>query len=96
MDTKEEYLKKLEEQFREWKFKIDKLEDKASTLTLEAKAELLREITILRSKKAVVKEKWEDLLKSGSEAWSTTREGVEKAAGELKRTLDTVLSRFKD
>lgn len=96
MDTKEEYLKKLEEQFREWKFKIDKLEDKASSLTLEAKTELLREINVLRSKKAVVKEKWEDLLKSGGEAWITTREGVEKTAGDLKRTLDTVLSRFKD
>lgn len=96
MDTKEEYLKKLEAQFREWKFKIDTLENKASVASSEAKTELLREIELLRRKKAVVKEKWEDLLKSGGEVWETAKEGVEKAASDLKHALDKVLSRFKD
>ena len=96
MDTKEEYLKKLEAQFREWKYKIDTLETRTSMVSSEVKSELLRDVEILRGKKAVVKEKWIELQKSGGEAWETTREGVEKAAGELKHALDKVVSRFKD
>lgn len=96
MDSKEEYLKRLEAQFREWKYKIDTLENKAAMASSEAKSELLREIDVLRRKKSVVKEKWEELLKSGGEVWETTKEGVEKAASDLKHALDKVISRFKD
>ncbi len=96
MNTKEEYLKKLEAQFREWKFKIDTLENKASVASSEVKAELLREIDLLRGKKAVVKEKWEELLKSGGEVWEVMKDGVEKASSDLKTALDKVMTRFKD
>lgn len=96
MNTKEEYLKKLELQFREWKFKIDMLENRAAAASADVKAELLREIDLLRGKKAVVKEKWEELLKSGGEVWEVMKDGVEKAANDLKTALDKVMSRFKD
>ncbi|OGR26853.1 MAG: hypothetical protein A2X79_06075 [Desulfuromonadaceae bacterium GWB2_53_15] len=95
MDKKEDYLKKLEAQLKEWKAKIDTLETKTSMVSAEARAELMREIEGLRSKKAVYKEKWSELQKAGGEAWDTTKEGVEKAAGELKQALDKVVARFK-
>lgn len=95
MNTKEEYLKKLEAQLKEWKSKIDTLESRTSMVSSEAKTELLREIEGLRRKKQVYKEKWIELQKSGGEAWDTTKEGVEKAATELKQALDKVVSRFK-
>jgi uncharacterized protein YdaT len=92
MDKKEEYRERLEAQLKEWKAKIDGLEARTSMASSEAKAELMKEIEELRRKKAVVKEK---LQKSGGEAWDTAKEGVEKAATELKHAFDKAVSRFK-
>jgi len=95
MDKKEEYRERLEAQFKEWKAKIDSLEARASTVSSEAKGELIKEIDELRRKKTVVKEKWSELQKSSGEAWEITKEGVEKAVSELKHAFDKVVSRFK-
>lgn len=95
MDRKEEYLKRLEAQFREWKAKIDRLEARTSLISSETNADLRREIEELRRKKMVVKERWNELQKSGGEAWDTLKEGVEKAAADLKLALDKVVSRFR-
>jgi len=95
MDTKEEYLKRLEAQLKEWKNKIDMLETRASKVSAEAKTDLMKEIEGLRSKKLVFKQKWQELQKAGGEAWDTAKEGVEKSAAELKQALDKVVSRFK-
>lgn len=95
MNTKEQYLKKLEAQLKEWKSKIDVLETRTSTVSSEVKTELMREIEVLRRKKGVVMEKWDELQKVGGEAWDTTKEGAEKAVIELKHALDKVVSRFK-
>jgi DNA repair exonuclease SbcCD ATPase subunit len=95
MDKKEEYKKKLEVQFKEWKAKIDQLEARGAKFTSEKKTELMREIEELRQKKGNVKEKWNELQKISGDSWDTMKEGVEKAAAELKGALDRVISRFK-
>ena len=95
MDKKEEYLKKLDAQLKEWKLKIEMLEAKTSELSSDAKTELMRELEVLRQKKAVYKDKWKELQKSVGEAWDAAKESVEKAAAELKQALDKVVSRFK-
>jgi DNA repair exonuclease SbcCD ATPase subunit len=95
MDKKEEYRERLEAQLKEWKAKIDRLEERTSTVSSEAKAELMQDIEELRRKKVVVKEKWSELQKASGDAWDTTKEGVEKAAAELKHAFDKVVSRFK-
>ena len=95
MDKMEDYREKLEAQLKEWKAKIEMLEKKASEATGETKTELMRVIRELRQKKELVKEKWTELQKESSAAWDTTKEGLEKAASELKSALDKVLSRFK-
>ena len=95
MDKKEEYKAKLEAQLKEWKTKIDTLETKGAKFTAETKTELMREIKELRERKGIVKEKWNELQKAGSDSWDTMKEGVEKATTELKGALDRVISRFK-
>jgi len=89
------YREKLEAQLKEWKAKIEMLEDKAAKATGETKTELKRAIRELRQKKEVVKEKWNGLQKESSAAWDTMKEGLEKAVSELKSALDKVVSRFK-
>lgn len=95
MDNMEAYREKLETQLKEWKVKIEMLEKKAAEASGETKAELMRAIGELRQKKELVKEKWTELQKEGGAAWNTMKEGVEKAASELKSALDKVVSRFK-
>ena len=95
MDKMEAYREKLEAQLKEWKTKIDMLEEKAAKATGETKAEMMRSIEELRQNKKLVKEKWNALQKESGIAWDTMKEGVEKAASELKSALDKVISRFK-
>jgi len=95
MDKKEEYRKKLDTQLKEWKAKIDALEARGAKLGSEAKDELMREISELRKRKGIVKEKWNELQKMSGDSWDTIKEGVEKAATELKGALERVISRFK-
>ena len=95
MDKMDVYLQKLEAQLKEWKSKIEMLEDRAANATGETKTELMRTIGELSQKKEVVKEKLNALQKESSAAWDTMKEGLEKATAELKIALDKVVSRFK-
>jgi type II secretory pathway component PulJ len=85
MDKKEIYRDKIESQLKEWRVKIGILESKASTLSSEAKSILMKEIEELRSKKSVVKDKLNELQKTGEGTWDKMKDGVEKSADELKK-----------
>lgn len=95
MDRKEDYLERLEAQLKEWKAKIDTLEARISQVSAEKKAEFSGEIEELRKKKAIVNEKLDELEKAGAGLWDTLKQGVDKAAAELKEALDKAISRFK-
>jgi len=95
MDKKDVYREKLGAQLKEWKTKIDQLETKLSSLSSDAKNELIKEIEDLRKQKTVVREKWNELQKTGGEAWDKLKDGAEKASVELKEKLEKVISRFK-
>ncbi len=95
MDKKDAYREKLDTQLKEWKAKIDQLETKLSSLSSDAKNELIKEIEDLRKRKTVVREKWNELQKTGGEAWDKLKDGAEKASVELKEKLEKVISRFK-
>ena len=90
-----DYRQKLEAQLKEWKAIIEMLEERSAHATGETKIELKRAIGELLQKVEVVKEKMNELHKEGSVAWETMKEGLEKAASELKNALDKVVSRFK-
>lgn len=95
MDKKEVFREKIEAQLKEWKAKIEMLEDKAAKATGETKAELTRAIEEVRRKKVDAKEKLNELQKVSGETWESMKEGVEKAVAEFKSALDRVISRFK-
>jgi hypothetical protein len=88
MDKKDAYREKLEAQLKEWKAKIDLLETKVSSVSADAKNELVKEIEDLRRR-------WNELQKTGGETWDKMKDSLEKASVELKEKLDKVLSRFK-
>ena len=95
MEKMEEYRQKLEAQLKEWKAKIELLEDKAAKATGETRTELLRAVDELRHKKGAVKDKLNELQKESGVVWEEMKARVDNAASELKSALDRVLSRFK-
>jgi histidinol dehydrogenase len=95
MEKMHAYREKLEAQLQEWRVKIELLEEKAARATGETREEMLQAINELRQKKAALKGKWDTLQQESGVAFDRMKEGVEKAAGELKSTLDKVISRFK-
>ena len=95
MEKMQAYREKLEAQLKEWKAKIELLEGKAAKATGESKDEMMRSINELRQKKEVVKDKWSALQKESGIAFDKMKDGVDKAASELKSVLDKVASRFK-
>jgi hypothetical protein len=95
MDKMEAYRVKFEAQLKEWKAKIEMLENKAAEASGETRTELMRVIGDLRQKKDLVKEKLTELQKESSAAWDMMKDGLEKAASEFKSALDKVVSRFK-
>lgn len=95
MEKLEVYREKLEAQLKEWKEKILRLEEKALKSTGETKDELIKSIKDLSQKKDVVMKEWEALQKESGIAWDKMSERVDRAASELKSSLDKVLSRFK-
>jgi hypothetical protein len=95
MDKKEEYQKRVEAQLKEWKTKIEMLEARGAKFTAETKAELLKDIGELRQKRTLVNEKWNALQSVSGESWDTMKDGVERAAAELKSAMERVKSRFK-
>ena len=95
MDKKDAYREKLDIRIKEWKAKIDLLEARATSVSSDAKHELIKEIEDLRRRKAVVKDKWNELQKTGGETWDKMKDGLEKTSVDLKEKLDKVLLRFK-
>lgn len=95
MERMEEYRHKLEAQLKEWKAKIELLEDKAAKATGETRTELVKAVGELRQKKEVVKEKLNELQKGTGVVWDQMKERVDSAASELKDALERVISRFK-
>lgn len=90
-----EMHQKMETLIKEWKVKFGELDEKATRVTGEKKAELWKALGELRQKNEVFKEKWSALQKESGAAWEHMRTGVEKAAVELKEAVDKAIARFK-
>lgn len=95
MEKMQAYREKLDAQLKEWKTKIELLEVKASKASGETKAEMLQAINELRLKKAAVRGKWDTLQQESGIAFDKMKEGVERAAADLKNSLEKFITRFK-
>jgi hypothetical protein len=95
MPDKKSFLKSLSDQLIEWDAQIADLKKKAQSEQGDLKVTYDEKIKELTAKKAEVDRKIEELKKTGEEAWITMKDGVEKAAGDLKKTFSDAFSKFK-
>lgn len=89
------HRQKMETLSKEWKTKFGELDEKATRATGETKTELVKALGELRQKNEIFKEKWSALQKESGAAWESMKAGAEKAAVELKESVEKVGTRFK-
>ncbi len=69
MNTREEYIRKMQAKLEEWNADIDILSAKASEVSADVRSEYNEQIAALKAKQAVARQKIEEVQKSGESAW---------------------------
>ena len=95
MESKDEYKAKIDEQLKEWSIKIAGLKIKAELAEAHMKIEYLKQVEALHVMKEKAQVKLEELKIAGDETWETLKTGLEKAASELKDSINSAIDRFK-
>lgn len=92
MSEKEDYQKKIEEQFNQLSAKIDELLAKVEARTKKGFEE---QKVDLSSRLKTAREKYEELKKESGEAWKDLKPGFDRAWQELKTAFERATSHFK-
>lgn len=95
MSRRDEYVRKMQAKLEEWNMEIDRLISKAGEATADFKNEHREQIESLKTKQAAVKQKIEELQRSGESAWEDLKLGIEQAWAALGEAIDVAKSRFK-
>jgi len=95
MGKKEEYQAKVEAQLKKWGVELEELKAKAAKATAGAKAELNKQIEILKARQDVAQKKLKELKAASGEAWKDVKTGLEKTVADLKEAWSGALSRFR-
>lgn len=93
--VKEDFYKKIEAQIKELDERFKTLEAKASHFKDAAKVEIDNQLKALLKKKDELMEKERQLKNTSGEAFGIMKEGLGKAASELKSALDQSIAKFK-
>lgn len=95
MNTRDEYVRKLQEKIGEWNAEIDALAARGAEVKAEARDEYAEQIQALKAKQAAAREKLEELQHSGENAWEDLKTGAELAWSSMVEAITSAKSRFK-
>ena len=95
MNSKDQYVRMMQAKLDEWSAEIDQLGAKAKHVTAGLKVEYGQQIESLSEKRAVARQKLEELQKSGAGAWEDLKAGMESAWKAMGEALESARSRFK-
>ena len=102
--AKEAFVEKMDAQMDEWKKRIDEMEAEADAKEAQAEAEkadaklkkqLYEKVHGLRQGLERTKNRLERLRKSGDDSWRSFRKEVENAGNDLRKGIESAISRFK-
>lgn len=95
MNTRDEYIRKLQQKLDEWNTDIDALAAKARETTTDVKNEYNEQIESLKARQVEARHKIDELRQAGEGAWEDLKSGVELAWSAMAEAIDSVRSRFK-
>ncbi|MEE4239991.1 MAG: hypothetical protein V2I36_00890 [Desulfopila sp.] len=94
MSLKDHYLNQVEEQFKEWKYEIDKIEAQAEEAEAETKIDYLRRLDTLKGKQREAKLKLKEIKEAGEESWEDLKTGYEKVREDLQKSIENAQTSF--
>jgi len=94
-NDKHAYLKKLSDQLDQKESDIAELKSKVNSVKEDIKAELLKEINALHTKKETLKDKLTQLQEAGDEKWDALKAGAEKSWSEIRDASSKIYARIK-
>ena len=94
MSKRDEYVEKLKHKLDDWNEDIDELEAKADHVKADMKEKYQEELKVVHQQRETVKQKANELIESGEEAWEELRTGVEDAWHKLTEAIDWAHSKF--
>jgi len=95
MNSRDEYVRRMQAKLEEWNAEIDTLTAKAGRITADLKNDYKEEIESLKAKQAVARKKIEELQLAGDSAWKDLKSGIELALSAMGEAIDSARSRFK-
>lgn len=95
MNSRDEYVRKMQAKLEEWNAEIDVLSAKADEVKADVKHEYAEQIESLKVKQTAAKQKIEELQLTGEVAWEDLKAGAELAWGAISEAIDSAKSRFK-
>jgi chromosome segregation ATPase len=94
MGLKEAYQEKLEAQIKEWTAKLSELKAKADKAGAEAKVHMHQQIDQLRARTETAQQKLIEIKAASADTWEHLKAGSEKALEEMKKTWESIKSKF--
>jgi hypothetical protein len=95
MNSRDEYVRKMQAKLEEWNAEIDTLTAKAGKVTADVRNEYSEQIAGLKAKQAAARQKIEGLQHSGEHAWEDLKSGIDRAWTAMGEAIDSARSRFK-
>jgi chromosome segregation ATPase len=95
MNSRDEYIRKMQAKLEEWNAEVDILAAKAGKASSDVKNEYNEQIESLKANQAGARQKIEELRHSGESAWGDLKSGIDLAWTAMGEAIDSARSRFK-
>lgn len=95
MSIRDEFVQKMHLQLDKLNAEIDSLEARTDKAKSDTKAEYLKTVESLRSKRDNARERLQKLKEASGDAWSDMKDGVEAAWESLDAAIQSAKSHFK-
>ncbi len=96
MEEKKAYEERLGTMLDEWGSRIDMLKEQIETSKDVSRDIYVKYIGDLKEKQRIAAEKLAEFRQSGSEAWGTMKNGVDKAVEDLGEAIKAAVSAFRN
>ena len=95
MNSRDQYVRRMQEKLEEWNTEIDTLSAKADKVTADIRSEYAEQISAIKEKQAAARQKIEEIQQSGESAWEDLKSGMELAWTAIGEAVDSAKTRFK-
>jgi uncharacterized phage infection (PIP) family protein YhgE len=95
MTMKDDYIAQMKSQLKVWDAELDKLTERASHLSADARAKYQEQMDALRTNRDAALKKMHELSAASESAWQEMSHGMNSAWEAMKTALEKATGHFK-